>query len=114
MPPLNAWGRVLLGVTTAAALLTSVAGCSNTCDRMCTAQADLIERCSSTWGSTWEDLSYSGRTEYLERCSQVWGEALNDLDEDSEEWDSLSNQCDRELETALSDTDCESLLSIDP
>lgn len=89
-------------------------GCSNTCDRMCTAQADLIERCSSTWGSTWEDLSYEGRADYLERCNQVWGEALEELDEDSEEWDSLSNQCDRELETALSDTDCESLLSIDP
>ena len=94
--------------------LALVAGCGNVCDRMCTAQADVLERCFPTWESSWEDQSYASRQDFTDRCQELWGQTLEQLEENSDERERFADQCQLELETALSDTDCESLLSIDP
>ena len=58
----------------------SLCGCANVCDRMCDAQADLLEGCFETWESSWEELSYANREVFVARCYGVWGDALEALD----------------------------------
>jgi len=104
----------LVKLTGLAALLVLLAGCGNVCDRMCETQAEVIEGCLATWELTWPELSYDNQDHYLDRCHAVWGDALEALEDDDPERDVLTARCQRELETARSDSDCESLLSIDP
>ncbi len=92
----------------------ALAGCGNVCDRMCDAQADMIERCLPTWDTSWSELSYSDRTDFEDRCHAVWGDAAEELDADDPERAEIERRCERDLQTALSDIDCESLLSLDP
>ena len=92
----------------------SLSGCANVCDRMCTAQADMFERCFDSWESSWEQLSYDNRQHFEDRCHSVWGDALEDLDNEDPERTALTERCERDLQTARSDVDCESLVSIDP
>lgn len=94
--------------------LFAAAGCSNVCDQMCDAEADMIERCLPTWDTTWTELSYSDRADFEARCYGVWGGAIEELDKDDPDRVDTERRCERDLEIALSDTDCESLLSIDP
>lgn len=94
--------------------LLCMAGCGNVCDRMCDAQADLMEGCFDTWESSWQEQSFSGREAYLARCYSVWGDAFEDLDKESTDRQQFQVQCETQLEVALADSDCESLLLIDP
>jgi len=97
-----------------ALVLFAVTGCTNECDDMCDAQGDMIERCLGDWDSSWEELSYADRDGYVNRCYAIWGDALQDLDEGDAEYDSLVRQCQTDGEIARSDTDCQSLVSINP
>ncbi len=97
-----------------AAVAVAASGCGNVCDRMCDAQADMIEGCLPTWETTWNDLSYDSRDHFLDRCYAVWGDSLGELDKDDPERDAIQARCQRDLETARSDADCQSLLSVDP
>lgn len=94
-------------------LLFASHGCGNTCDRMCDAQADMLERCFPEWEMSWLDLSYDDREHFEERCHAVQGGALDELDRDDPARDEINLCCDRNLEVARSDADCESLLSLD-
>ena len=89
-------------------------GCGNVCDQMCEAQADMIARCLDNWETSWEELSYEGRQDFLSRCDVVWGDALDELDEDDPSRVDVETRCSRDLQTAQSDIDCQSLVSIDP
>ncbi|MEE2828090.1 MAG: hypothetical protein VX498_02795 [Myxococcota bacterium] len=96
-------------------LLSSLlVGCGNVCDQMCDAQADMIDRCLDSWETSWEELSYSDRQDFLARCDVVWGDTLDDLDEDDPVRVDVETRCSRDLQTAQSDIDCQSLVSIDP
>jgi hypothetical protein len=94
--------------------LLALPGCGNVCDQMCTAQADMIDRCLSTWDTTWPELSYSDREGFMTRCSVVYGDALLDLEEGSTEAVLLEDRCAQDQQTASTDIDCQSLVSIDP
>lgn len=98
------------------ALLLSVAasGCANTCDRMCDAQAELMERCFASWDTSWQGESYSDKDEFLGRCYALWGDELDSLESDSAEYADFDNRCERQLQVAISDVDCESPLLIEP
>ena len=97
-----------------ALLSFGISGCGNICDQMCTAQADMIDRCLTTWDTTWPELSYADHDDFLNRCSVVYGDALSDLEEASTEAILLEDRCTRDQQTASSDIDCQSLVSIDP
>lgn len=94
--------------------LATLTACQNVCDRMCDSQADLMERCFSDWESSWQEESYADREEFTDRCYAVWGDELDSLDEDSTEHQAFSDRCQRELQRAQSDIDCESLLLVEP
>ena len=89
-------------------------GCGEVCDRMCDAQADLMEKCFPTWESSWEEQSYSGREAFVERCYTVWGDAHGALESGSTEAQEFEERCRVQFEIALADSDCESVLQIDP
>jgi hypothetical protein len=97
-----------------ALIALSLSGCGNVCDRMCDAQADLLEGCFETWESSWQNQSYANREAFVARCYNVWGEALEALDSESPERQEFRARCQVQLEVALSDSDCESVLLIDP
>jgi hypothetical protein len=97
-----------------ALLFPLTAGCGNVCDQMCTAQAEMIDGCLTTWETTWPELSYSGTDDFIERCMVVYGEALDGLDSGSTEAVVLEDRCSQDLQTATTDIDCQSLVSIDP
>jgi len=97
-----------------ALIAMSLSGCGNVCDQMCDAQADLMEGCFGSWESSWQDQSYANREAFVARCYNVWGEALEALDSDSIERQEFQARCRVQLEVALTDSDCESLLLIDP
>ncbi len=97
----------------AAAALLALAGCGNVCDRMCDAQADMLERCFPEWEMAWQDLSYDDRDHFLDRCHSVQGEGLEQLERDDPYREETEQCCDRNLQIARSDIDCESLLSLD-
>ncbi len=103
----------LLRSLLAASVLVALAGCGNVCDRMCDAQADMLERCFPEWEMSWEDLSYDGRDHFIDRCYVVQGEGLDQLDQDDPGRQETERCCERNLQTARSDIDCESLLSLD-
>ena len=88
-------------------LALGAAGCGNICDRMCVGQADLVDRCLDTWGTTWEELSYTDRGEFLDRCGVVWGDGLDDASGDDKV--TLRQECASRLQMADSDTDCEAV-----
>ena len=100
-----------LPLIVAVALLSA---CNNTCDRMCDAQAELMERCFPTWDTSWQQESYANQDEFLARCYSVWGEELDSLDADSIEYSDFNDRCERQLQVAISDVDCESPLLIEP
>lgn len=102
---------VLLGL---ALLLLAVPGCGNVCDQMCEAQADMLARCLDSWDTSWEELSYGSEDDFLERCHVVYGDALDDLESGESDAVRLETRCSQDLQTAESDIDCQSLLSIDP
>ena len=83
----------------------------NVCDRMCTAQSDLFERCLPTWETTWEEYGYTDKDDYLDRCLAVWGDGFEQTERNSTERDDLSQECLSELQAAEADPDCETLLS---
>lgn len=97
-----------------AVLLFAASGCTNDCDTMCDSQAAMIERCLGEWDTSWEELSYAGAQDFTDRCYTIWGDALQDLDEGDAEYEQLVRQCQTDGEIARSDTDCQSLVSIDP
>ncbi len=97
-----------------AVLLFAASGCTNDCDDMCDAQGAMIERCLDTWGTSWGELSYADQDEFVTRCYAIWGDRLADLDDDHPDYEGLVRQCQTDAEIARSDTDCESLVSIDP
>jgi len=92
----------------------ALSGCGNICDQMCGAQASMIDRCLTTWDTTWPELSYDDRDAFMTRCSAVYGDALSDLEEASTEAILLEDRCAQDQQTASSDIDCQSLVSIDP
>ena len=81
---------------------------------MCDAEAELIERCFVSWDTSWVELTYDDRDEFLGRCYAVWGDELDSLDEDSVEYSDFTDRCERQLQVAISDVDCESPLLIEP
>ena len=89
-------------------------GCGNICNRMCDAQADLMEGCFDTWESSWQGQSYENREAFIARCDSLWAGALEALEEDSVESQEFEESCRVQMELALADSDCESLLLIDP
>ncbi|MBJ93056.1 MAG: hypothetical protein CMP23_01130 [Rickettsiales bacterium] len=95
------------------ALSLGLVGCDESCDRMCDAQADLMEACFPTWESSWQEQSYSSRDAFVERCYVVWGEAAEASDE-AEAQAVIAERCRVQLQIALADEDCESVLQIDP
>ncbi len=94
--------------------IVALPACTNQCDRMCDAEADLMERCFDSWGSSWAAESYSGRDEFTERCYAVWGDELDALESDEAGYDDFLDRCERQLQVAIGDVDCESLLLIEP
>ena len=88
--------------------------CGNVCEQMCDAQAEMIEGCLETWDTSWSELSYLDRADFGSRCYAVYGEALSELDEGSPEAVVLEDRCSQDLQTASTDIDCQSLVSIDP
>jgi hypothetical protein len=96
------------------ASITVFAGCDDVCDRMCDAQADLMEKCFPTWESSWEEQSYRSREAFIGRCYTVWGDASEDLESGSTEAQEFQERCRVQFEIALADSDCESVLQIDP
>lgn len=109
--------RLPRGVLLAAVLIVAASvlgGCGEVCDRMCDAQADLMEKCFPTWESSWEEQSYSGREAFVERCYTVWGDAHGALESGSTEANEFEERCRVQFEIALADSDCESVLQIDP
>ena len=94
--------------------VTFLAGCDDVCDRMCDAQADLMEECFSTWESSWQEQSYSDRGAFIDRCYTVWGDAHEALESGSIEAQEFQERCRVQFEIALADSDCESVLQIDP
>jgi hypothetical protein len=101
----------------AAALIvaaSALGGCGEVCDQMCDAQADLMEKCFPTWESSWEEQSYSGREAFVERCYTVWGDAHGALESGSIGAQEFEERCRVQFEIALADSDCESVLQIDP
>jgi hypothetical protein len=99
---------------TLALVLFGVSGCTNECDAMCDAQGEMIGGCLAQWGTTWDELSYADQDAFVSRCYAIWGDALQDLDEDDPERAQLLRQCQTDTEVARSDTDCQSLVSINP
>ena len=95
-------------------LALCLGGCANTCDRMCDSQAELMERCFDTWDTSWAGESYSGRDEFVERCYAVWGDELDAIDSDTTAYSDFNDRCERQLQVAISDVDCESPLLIEP
>ena len=95
-------------------LVAALGGCANTCDRMCDSQAELMERCFSRWDTSWQGESYSDRDEFLNRCYALWGDELDSLDADSQDYGDFVDRCERQLEVAISDVDCESPQLIEP
>lgn len=95
-----------------ALLVLGLAGCGNVCDRMCDAQADMLERCIPDWETSWEELSYDSRDHFVERCYSVHGEGLDQLDQDDPAREETELCCERNLQVARSDVDCESLVSL--
>jgi hypothetical protein len=95
-------------------LLFALSGCGNVCDQMCVAQADMFDRCLDTWETTWTEISYAGREDFMTRCNTVYGDALDGLDEGSTEAVILEGRCSEDLQSASSDSDCQSLVTIDP
>ena len=91
-------------------LVSVLPGCSNVCDRMCTAQADLFETCLPDWGTTWEEQGYAGKEAYLDRCMSVWGDGFAQTERNSSEREALSQECTAQLQAAEADNDCETLL----
>ena len=77
---------------------------------MCTARADLTERCEGTWGMSYADLGWADRDEYLGWCQAIWVGSLDELDEDSDEYALLSAECNSDAQAAQSDVDCETLI----
>lgn len=111
------FGLTSRGLFFALILLASAsifAGCENVCDRMCDAQADLMEACFSTWESSWQAQSYSDRGAFIDRCYTVWGDAHEALESGSTEAQEFQERCRVQFEIALADSDCESVLQIDP
>ena len=74
----------------------------------------MIDGCLTTWETTWPELSYSGTDDFIERCMAVYGEALDGVDSGSTEAVVLEDRCSQDLQTATTDIDCQSLVSIDP
>ena len=93
-------------------LVAGLAGCGNVCDRMCDAQADMMERCFTDWEMSWTDLSYDDKDHFVDRCHAVQGEGLDELSDETAKQD-VERCCERNLEAARSDIDCESLLTLD-
>ncbi len=102
---------LFLALVFAAAVATA---CGNTCDRMCDAQADLMERCFVTWETSWAEQSYDHRDDFIARCTSVWGDALDATEEGSSERRALELDCEAQLDASLADTDCQTLLLVEP
>jgi len=73
-----------------------------------------MEGCFETWESSWQEQSYANREAFVARCYNVWGGALDALEADSTEEQEFRARCQVQLEVALADSDCESVLLIDP